>query len=106
VEAAVTNKALQIAVPTERERMVGYGNMNCVLDALEGALDGRDYIATDRFTAADCYLGAQLFWGMMFGTMEKRPTFEAYTARLLDRPAYKRAMEIDDALSPAPASAG
>jgi glutathione S-transferase len=106
VEAAVTNKALQIAVPAERERMVGYGNMNCVLDALEGALDGRDYIATDRFTAADCYLGAQLFWGMMFGTMEKRPTFEAYTARLLDRPAYKRAMEIDDALSPAPASAG
>jgi glutathione S-transferase len=106
VEAAVTNKALQIAVPAERERMVGYGNMTCVLDALEGALDGRDYIATDRFTAADCYLGAQLLWGMMFGTVEKRPTFEAYVARLTERPAYKRAMEIDDALSPAPAPAG
>ncbi len=106
VEQAVTIKALQVDVPAERERMVGYGTMACMLDAVEGALDGRDYIASDRFSAADCYLGAQLSWGMMFGTLEKRPTFEAYVGRLTARPAYKRAMEIDDALTPAPAPAG
>ncbi len=104
VEAAVVNKALGVQVLPERERMVGYGNMDCVLSALEGALKGRDYIASDHFTAADVYVGAQLGWGMMFGTIEKRPTFEAYVARLQARPAYRRAEELDTAASPAPAS--
>jgi glutathione S-transferase len=104
VEAAVTNKSLQIEIAPERERMVGYGSMASVLDALEGALDGRDYIASDRFTAADCYVGAQLAWGMMFGTIEKRPTFEAYVGRLMARPAYLRATQIDEAAMPAPAT--
>jgi glutathione S-transferase len=105
VEAAVTNRSLQVEISPERERMVGYGTMAHVLDALEGALDGREYIASDRFTAADCYVGAQLAWGMMFGTIEKRPTFEAYVGRLMARPAYQRAMEIDEAAMPASATA-
>jgi glutathione S-transferase len=105
VEAAVTNRSLQVEISPERERMVGYGTMAHVLDALEGALDGREYIASDRFTAADCYVGAQLAWGMMFGTIEKRPTFEAYVGRLMARPAYQRAMKIDEAAMPASATA-
>jgi len=34
----------------------------------------------------------------MFGSIEKRPAFEAYWAGLCQRPAAKRAAEIDDAL--------
>jgi glutathione S-transferase len=98
VEAAVTNKALGVAVSAERERMVGYGNLSHVLDALEGAVSQSDYIAGDRFSAADVYVGAQVGWGMMFGTIEKRPAFERYYARLAGRPAAERAREIDDAL--------
>ncbi len=98
VEAAVTNKALGVAVSEERERMVGYGNLASVLDALEGAVSKTDYIAGDRFSAADVYVGAQIGWGMMFGTIEKRPAFERYYARLEGRPAARRAREIDDAL--------
>ena len=105
VEQAVTNKTLDVHVSPDRERMVGYGNMDCVLRAIEGALKGRDYVATDRFTAADVYLGAQLGWGMMFGTIEKRPVFEDYVARVQDRPAYRRAEQIDVAAIPAPAAA-
>jgi glutathione S-transferase len=101
VEAAVTNKALGFEVAPERKAMAGYGSMADVLNALEGALAGRDYLAGDRFTAADLYVGSQLGWGMMFGTIEKRPAFEAYVARLDARPAAKRANEIDDALTPA-----
>ncbi|HLZ79412.1 MAG TPA: glutathione S-transferase family protein [Sphingomonas sp.] len=104
VEAAVVNKALNVQVSPDRERMVGYGNMDCVLRALEGALKGRDYIASDRFTAADVYVGAQLGWGMLFGTIERRPAFEAYVGRLQARPAYIRAEEIDTAAAPAPAA--
>ena len=51
----------------------------------------------DRFTAADVYVGSQVAWGMMFGSLEKRAAFEDYAARLRERPAARRASEIDDA---------
>ncbi|MFH6783972.1 MULTISPECIES: glutathione S-transferase family protein [Methylobacterium] len=98
VEAAVTDKALAVEVPEERRRMVGYGSMAEVLDALEGAVSGRDYLAGGRFSAADLYLGSHLMWGMQFGGIERRPPYEAYVARLAGRPAAVRAREIDDRL--------
>ncbi|AWN54748.1 glutathione S-transferase family protein [Methylobacterium sp. 17Sr1-1] len=98
VEAAVTNKALGVEVSEERRRMVGYGSMAEVLDALEGVVSGRDYLAGGRFSAADLYLGSHLMWGMQFGGIERRPAYEAYVARLADRPAAVRAREIDDRL--------
>jgi glutathione S-transferase len=52
----------------------------------------------DRFSAADLYVGAQIGWGLQFGWLEKRPAFQAYSERLLSRPAAVRAREIDDAL--------
>jgi glutathione S-transferase len=33
---------------------------------------------------------------MQFGTLDKRPAFEAYWARLSARPAAKRAKDLDD----------
>ena len=49
------------------------------------------YICGEQFTAADVYVGAQIGWGMMFGTIEKRPAFEDYFGRLQARPAAIRA---------------
>ena len=105
LEAAVTNKALGVAVPEGRERMVGYGSFDAVMAAVEGALGADGYLAGDRFTAADLYLGSQLGFGMMFGTIEKRPAFERYWQKLSARPAYRRAKELDDALAASQASA-
>ena len=98
VEQAVAMKALGVEPPPEREGMLGYGKMADLLDAIEGALDGRDHVAGDRFTAADLYLSAHLGWGMSFDTIEKRPNFERYVALHASRPAARRANEIDDAL--------
>ena len=98
VEASVTNRAMGFEVPQEHERMMGYGTYGAVLDALEGALQDGGHIAGPDFTAADVYLGAQLGFGMMFGTIDKRPVFETYWLSLAARPAYQRAAEIDDAL--------
>ena len=78
--------------------MVGYGNLERTLAALEGALYRTEYIAGDRFTAADVYVGAQIGWGMKFRGIDKRPAFERYWALLSARPAYIRAKAIDDAL--------
>jgi glutathione S-transferase len=98
VEAAISNKALGFVVPPERERMMGYGNIAQVMNALEGAVAHGNYLLGDTFTAADLYVGSAIGFGMMFGTMERRPAFEKYWQRISSRPAYLRAKQIDDAL--------
>jgi glutathione S-transferase len=98
VEFAVSNKAIGFTVPPEREPMMGYGNVDRALRTLETAVSQADYVVGDKFTAADVYVGSHLAFGMMFGTIDKRPAFERYVARLSSRPAYKRARELDDAL--------
>lgn len=97
-EAAVTNKALGFEIPAERSAMVGYGSFGDVMDTLEIAVTHGDYLLGDKFSAADVYLGAQISWGLQFGSMERRPAFEAYAQRIQARPAAIRANEIDNAL--------
>jgi glutathione S-transferase len=98
VEFAISNKALGFAVPLERERMMGYGNFDQALKTLEDAISKSDYITGDSFSAADVYVGSHLNFNMMFGTIDKRPAFERYVARLTARPAFARARQLDDAL--------
>jgi glutathione S-transferase len=100
VEAAITNKALEVEIPARRERMAGYGTFAAMLDGLEAAVSLGNYLVGHRFSAADLYVGSQLGFGMRFGMIERRPAFEAYWARLNDRPAHQRAVEIDNALMP------
>jgi glutathione S-transferase len=100
LEAAATNKAMKFSVPAGLERMMGYGRYEDAMNALEGAVKQRQYLVGDRFSAADVYVGSQIGFGMRFDTIEKRPAFEAYWARLSARPAAIRAREIDDALTP------
>jgi glutathione S-transferase len=98
VEAAVTNKALKVEVSEEQQRFVGYGNFDAAIDNLENALRPGPYICGEAFTAADLYVGSQIGYGMLFGSIDKRPIFEDYFARIQARPAAKRAAELDDAL--------
>ncbi|SFB42863.1 glutathione S-transferase [Rhizobium sp. NFR07] len=96
LEAAVSNRALGFEVPPGRERMVGYGSYADVMDALELAVRANPYIAGEKFSAADVYVGSQIGWGLQFGSIEKRPAFEQYFGRLALRDAYRRATEKDD----------
>ncbi len=98
VEAATSNKALNFVVPPGRERMIGYGTYEQTLNALEGAVSKGKYLLGDNFSAADVYVGSAIGFGMMFGTIEKRPAFEQYWQRVSARPACLRAKELDDAL--------
>lgn len=96
LEAAVTNKALGVEVPADRRGMVGYGSLDNVLSTLEAAVKDRQFIAGNHFSAADLYVGSHLAWGMQFGSIDKRPAFEAYVGGLMTRPAAGRAKAIDD----------
>jgi glutathione S-transferase len=103
LEAAITDKSLGVTVPPEKRGSVGYGSFDAVIDAAETAVKGVHYLAGDRFSAADLYFGSHLIWGMQFKSIEPRPAFQTYAARLRERPAYLRAGEIDNALIPAQA---
>jgi len=100
VEASISNKALGFVVPQERERMIGYGRIEHVMRALEGAVSRRNYLVGDTFTAADVYVGSAIGYGLMFGTIEKRPAFEQYWQRISARPAAIRAKGLDEGLMP------
>jgi glutathione S-transferase len=101
VEGAVTAKSLGFEPKPDQKRMAGFGSLADTLDALETAVAGKDYIAGGKFSAADVYVGSQIGWGMQFGSIEKRPAFEAYWTKLFNRPAAVRARAIDNALIPA-----
>lgn len=99
IEAAANNRALGVVVPPGREKMLGYGTYENVMNTLECALSNKDYIVGDAFTAADVYIGSQIGFGLQFGTIDKRPVFERYWSRICVRPAAIRARKIDDELA-------
>jgi glutathione S-transferase len=96
LEAAVSNQAMEWQVPQERERMFGYGNFDKAIAAIDEMLSLRDYVCGDRFTAADVYVGSQIMFPLQFGILPERDSFLRYRDRLSERPANKRANEIDE----------
>lgn len=102
-EAAITNAAFGFELPDtpEARGRAGYGSLDMVADALAAMLaDGRPHVCGTRFTAADVYVGAQIQFGLQFGTLPERPGFADYAKRLASRPAAMRAVELDNALMP------
>lgn len=97
VEAAVTNRALGFEAPADKESMLGYGTFDAVMNTLEQAVTASDYVAGDRFTAADVYVGSHIGWGLQFKSIEDRPSFRNYWSRISERDAYRRANELDNA---------
>ncbi|MFW2349291.1 glutathione S-transferase family protein [Qipengyuania sp.] len=95
VEQAVTANAMGWQVPEERTGMAGFGTYERTVDTFEQMFADRDFVCGDRFTMADVYVGSQVDWGLSFGSIPTRPAFEAYAARLRERPAYKEAKAID-----------
>ena len=100
LEQAITNKNMGWAAESkQKEGMLGYGSYERTVDALEAKLQATPkFICGDTFTAADVYVGSSVDWGLAFGTLPKRDAFEAYAARLRERPAYGKAKAIDGKL--------
>lgn len=96
LEAAVTNRAFNVEVTTEQQRMAGYGDFDRAVGVIGDAVARTPYIAGDRFTAADVYVGSQLMWFTQFGLLPKTEAVMAYIDRLAERPAHKRATALDD----------
>lgn len=98
IEAAFSNRAAGWEPTPERQRMFGYGNYDLAIGTLEKALAGTTYIASDRFTAADLFVAANVNFMLQFNLLEPRPVFTDYAARMTDRDAFRRARDIDGKL--------
>ncbi len=98
VEAAFSDKSAGWEPAADKQAMFGYGTYDRAIATLEGALRGRTYIASDRFTAADLFVGAMVNFMLQFKLLDPRPAFTDYAARMTDRDAYRRAKEIDGKL--------
>jgi glutathione S-transferase len=106
-EQAGTNHMMGWDPPEDKQRMFGYGSYERAIAVVDELLRLRDYVCGDRFTAADVYVGSQIMFPMQFGVLAERDSFVRYRDRLQQRPAYRRATEIDEKIiaetQPAPA---
>lgn len=94
IEPAYMQKAMGW---TTEKSMAQWGNYELVADVLEDALRTGPWILGDKFTAADVMIGSGVHFGLGFGLLDKREAFTAYQARCAERPALKRALEIEAA---------
>ncbi|WP_426134225.1 glutathione S-transferase family protein [Pseudomonas sp. PWP3-1b2] len=98
VEQAVTNFRAGFTPTTSQEFFLGYGSYERMVDQLEWAVSAKPYIAGDRFTAADVYVGSHVGWGLGLQTLPGRQAFVDYAQQLIARPAYISAVAKDNEL--------
>lgn len=97
IEPAMTDKAFDR--PPVAPHTVGYGDFDSVMDTVSDAVSHTEYVAGNRFTAADLVLGSTLNYGMMFGIIPQRDEFAAYVGRLTARDAFKKARDRGEELA-------
>lgn len=81
-----------------RESSVGWGSHEAMLTAIEYAVADKRFLLGDTFSMADVVFGGTIRYMLTFKMLEPRPAFTAYVERLDERPAYKRAVEKNDAI--------
>lgn len=74
----------------------GWGDFELMIETLERGIADRTWILGDTFTAADVMLGSSVVFMRMFDMLPASEALTAYADRCLARPAYQRAIEIND----------
>ena len=87
---------VQIATKIEmNSTAAGWGDAQRVFDVLDKALTKGPWILGEKFSAADVAIGSALNFSVrLFKMVPSRPSFEAYVARCMARPAFQRAEQI------------
>jgi glutathione S-transferase len=87
---------VQIATKLEMKPFAaGWGDAQRVFDVLDAALGNGPWLLGENFSAADIAIGSALNFSVrLFKMVPSRPSFEAYIARCMARPAFQRAEKI------------
>ena len=89
IEPALIQIFTKIEVPAST---AAWGSTTQVFDVLDKALDKGPWLLGDNFSAADIAIGAGLNFAVrVFKMVPARPSFDAYIARCVARPAFQRA---------------
>ncbi len=67
------------------------------LAVLEEALEGQDYLLASGFSAIDTNVGYSVYGAQRFVRLDALPNVAAYSARLLTRPAFQKALPPEGA---------
>jgi glutathione S-transferase len=94
--ACIEPAIVQIATKMEMNPVAaGWGDSERVIDVLDNALEKAPWILGENFSAADIAIGSGLNFAVrQFKMVPSRPSFEAYIARCMARPAFQRAEKI------------
>ena len=74
---------------------MGWAPADEVEEVLNKHLASRQYFLGDEFSAVDILLGGGLRFLIPAKMVKETPVLTAYSARICDRPAFRRMMEID-----------
>jgi glutathione S-transferase len=87
---------VQIATKIEMNSVAaGWGDAQRVFDVLDAALSKGPWILGEDFSVSDIAIGAALNFAVrLFKMVPPRPSFEAYLARCMARPAFQRAEKM------------
>jgi glutathione S-transferase len=87
---------VQIATKIEMNPVAaGWGDAQRVFDVLDAALEKGPWILGDNFSAADIAIGSALNFSVrLFKMVPSRPSFDAYIARCVARPAFQVAEKL------------
>lgn len=75
----------------------GWGDFPTMLETLESGLKGKTWVLGDTFSAADVMLGSTCYFLQKFGILPETSPLNAYVAHCIARPAYERALALDNA---------
>ena len=87
---------VQIATKIEMNPVAaGWGDAQRVFDVLDAALEKGPWILGEDFSAADIVIGSALNFSVrLFKMVPSRPSFDAYIARCVARPAFQVAEKL------------
>lgn len=94
IEPAIGEKLFHWDVP---KGSVAWGSFDDMIEVVTNSLAARDWLAGERFSAADIVVGSALTFGVKFGVISPESPIGHYVRRLSARPAYKRAQAIETA---------
>ena len=95
IEAAYAQKFTGMQLPP---RSAGWGDFDRVIGVLDEALSEGPWLLGERFSAADVAVASDLRFGVeVFRIVEPLANFRAYIDRCTARPAFKRALEVEQA---------
>lgn len=93
VEPAMSEKFNNIEPNPGRS---GWGSFDLMVQTLEQGLTGNDWLVGNAFSAADVMVGSSVVFMRMFDMLPDSPVLGEYADRCLERPAYQRALALEN----------